>query len=80
MNMKTCAMFLALATASATFAAEPPSWATKDLRAGIIGTDTSHVPAFTGMFRPRHTPAWALPCRTRGGSTKRSPATAGHWN
>ena len=28
-----------------------PAWATKPLRAGIIGTDTSHVPAFTKAFR-----------------------------
>jgi predicted dehydrogenase len=33
-------------------AGEPaPSWATRDLRAGIIGTDTSHVPAFTNFFQ-----------------------------
>ena len=24
-----------------------PAWATRELRAGIIGTDTSHVPQFT---------------------------------
>ena len=28
-----------------------PSWATRDLRAGIIGTDTSHAPAFTALFQ-----------------------------
>jgi hypothetical protein len=39
-------------------AAEPPEWATKDLKAGIIGTDTSHVPAFTGLFA-RH-PEWRV--------------------
>jgi hypothetical protein len=27
-------------------AAETPAWARRELRAGIIGTDTSHVPAF----------------------------------
>jgi predicted dehydrogenase len=31
--------------------AASPSWATRDLRAGIIGTDTSHVPAFTAFFQ-----------------------------
>jgi predicted dehydrogenase len=38
--------------------ASPPSWATKDLRAGIIGTDTSHVPAFTKAFRDH--PEWRI--------------------
>jgi len=38
--------------------AAPPAWATKDLKAGIIGTDTSHVPAFTGCFA-RH-PEWRI--------------------
>jgi hypothetical protein len=28
-----------------------PAWATRDLRAGIIGTDTSHAPAFTALFQ-----------------------------
>lgn len=56
--MRTCALLLALATASTALAAEPPSWATKDLRVGIIGTDTSHVPAFTGMFRSH--PEWRI--------------------
>ena len=35
-----------------------PAWATKDLRAGIIGTDTSHVPAFTKTFRDH--PEWRI--------------------
>ena len=39
-------------------AAETPPWAATDLRAGIIGTDTSHVPAFTGLFA-RH-PEWRV--------------------
>ena len=38
--------------------AESPPWATKDLRAGIIGTDTSHVPAFTELFRSH--PEWKI--------------------
>lgn len=37
-------------------AAEP--WATKDLRAGIIGTDTSHVTAFTAAFEQH--PEWRI--------------------
>lgn len=52
-------MFLSLCAAStAAFAAESPAWATKDLKAGIIGTDTSHVPAFTDLLH-RH-PEWRV--------------------
>jgi predicted dehydrogenase len=39
-------------------AAEPAAWAAKDLRAGIIGTDTSHVPAFTAAFAAH--PEWRI--------------------
>jgi predicted dehydrogenase len=42
----------------AATAAEPPAWATRDLRAGIIGTDTSHVPAFTELLRTH--PEWQI--------------------
>ena len=35
-----------------------PAWATRDLRAGIIGTDTSHVPQFTKTFASR--PDWRI--------------------
>ena len=56
--MRICALVLAVATASTLFAAEPPQWATKGLRAGIIGTDTSHVPAFTGIFKNH--PEWRI--------------------
>lgn len=38
--------------------AHSPSWATRDLRAGIIGTDTSHVPAFTATFQSH--PEWRI--------------------
>jgi predicted dehydrogenase len=37
---------------------ERPAWATRDLRAGIIGTDTSHVPEFTRLFASR--PEWRI--------------------
>lgn len=47
-----------LAMASVCGAADSPAWATKDLRAGIIGTDTSHVPAFTGLFKSH--PEWRV--------------------
>ena len=40
-------------------APDPPAWATKDLRAGIIGTDTSHVPAFTELLNKTH-PEWRV--------------------
>ncbi len=56
--MRTCACMLALTVASASLAAESPAWATKDLRAGIIGTDTSHVPEFTNQFRTH--PQWRI--------------------
>jgi predicted dehydrogenase len=36
----------------------PPKWAAKDLKAGIIGTDTSHVPAFTATFASH--PEWRI--------------------
>lgn len=39
-------------------AAPSPAWATRPLRAGIIGTDTSHVPAFTKAFRDH--PEWKI--------------------
>lgn len=37
---------------------ESPSWATKELRAGIIGTDTSHVPQFVKTFHSH--PEWKI--------------------
>jgi len=49
----------ALVTALLAPQATPsPAWATKPLRAGIIGTDTSHVPAFTKAFRDH--PEWKI--------------------
>ena len=66
--MKTAALALALSallaaavapTAATAPAADPPAWATKDLRAGIIGTDTSHVPAFTALLNKTH-PEWRV--------------------
>jgi len=56
--MRICVLVAALAAASAALAAEPPAWATRDLRAGIIGTDTSHVPAFTAALRSH--PEWRV--------------------
>jgi predicted dehydrogenase len=37
---------------------DAPRWAVKDLRAGIIGTDTSHVPTFTKILHSR--PEWKV--------------------
>ena len=61
--MRTSALFCVLLAASAGLAAEPaakesPAWARRDLRVGIIGTDTSHVPAFAGIMA-KH-PEWRL--------------------
>lgn len=45
--------------ATSVLAAEPaPDWAKRDLRAGVIGTDTSHVPAFAGLFQSH--PEWKI--------------------
>lgn len=38
--------------------AQTPPWASRDLRAGIIGTDTSHVPEFTATFQSH--PEWRI--------------------
>lgn len=56
--MRTCVFVLMLAAAPVAGASESPAWATRDLRAGIIGTDTSHVPAFTGHFQSH--PQWRI--------------------
>jgi hypothetical protein len=57
-TVRTCSLAFALVVISTLPAAEPPAWATRDLRAGIIGTDTSHVPAFTNSFRSH--PEWKI--------------------
>src|SRR5687768_8231614 len=38
--------------------AQSPGWAVKELRAGIIGTDTSHVPQFVRIFHAH--PEWKV--------------------
>ena len=50
--------FAGLATVAGRQSADRPTWATRDLRAGIIGTDTSHVPQFTKIFASR--PEWRI--------------------
>src|SRR5215211_7496729 len=53
------AMLSAVVLAQAAPVAPPsPAWATGELRAGIIGTDTSHVPTFTKAFRDH--PEWRI--------------------
>jgi predicted dehydrogenase len=49
-------------------APESPGWATRELRAGIIGTDTSHVPQFVKIFQSH--PEWKIKVTTafKGGS------------
>ncbi len=56
--MRSLVFVSVLTIASAALAAPSPDWVTKNLRAGIIGTDTSHVPAFTGQFRSH--PEWKI--------------------
>ena len=61
--MRTSTALCVLLAASAAFAAEPavkesPTWVKRDLRIGIIGTDTSHVPAFAGIMA-KH-PEWRI--------------------
>ena len=53
--LTAAAVLAALSTQQST---PSPAWATKPLRAGIIGTDTSHVPAFTKAFRDH--PEWRI--------------------
>ena len=52
------AAVLLAACGVAAAGAPPPEWAKKDLKAGIIGTDTSHVGAFTGLLA-KH-PEWRV--------------------
>ena len=56
--MRAVVFALVTLVTSYGFAEDPPKWATRDLRAGIIGTDTSHVPAFTGAFHDN--PQWRI--------------------
>ena len=66
--MKILAAMLVLSVGSMLLAAESPPWAKKVLRAGIIGTDTSHVPAFTAGLHAH--PEWkvAVVAAFKGGS------------
>jgi len=67
---------VAMACGVAFAGAPTPEWATKDLKAGIIGTDTSHVPAFTGCFA-RH-PEWRI--KVVAAYPAGSPDVPSSWN
>jgi predicted dehydrogenase len=56
------------------FAADTAPWARRDLRAGVIGTDTSHVPAFAELFRTH--PEWRIKvvAAFKGGSADLPPS------
>jgi hypothetical protein len=56
--MNVLAAGAVLLAAAAAPPAAPPEWATADVRVGIIGTDTSHVPAFTGLLAQH--PEWRV--------------------
>ena len=53
-----CAAATAALTATAQERASAPAWAGRELRAGIIGTDTSHVPQFVKIFTSH--PEWKI--------------------
>ena len=55
--MSTCLLVM-LVAGGAMAGAASPAWATKDLKAGVIGTDTSHVLAFTGLLA--RNPQWRV--------------------
>jgi predicted dehydrogenase len=59
---------------AAAFAAESAPWATQELRAGVIGTDTSHVPAFAELFQSH--PEWKIKvvAAFKGGSADLPPS------
>ena len=54
----TCGAALTGYGSTASQAGESPAWAARELRAGIIGTDTSHVPAFTKVLHSH--PEWKV--------------------
>jgi predicted dehydrogenase len=56
--MKLTAAVVLMLAASLAGAAESPEWAKADLRAGIIGCDTSHVIAFSEIYKAH--PEWRI--------------------
>ncbi len=67
---------LAMAWGVAAPGAAPPEWAKRDIKVGIIGTDTSHVPAFTRILH-RH-PEWRV--RVVAAFPGGSPDLPASWN
>ena len=58
-TLLTLASFcIAPITAAQQAPPDAPAWAVKELRAGIIGTDTSHVPQFVRIFHAH--PEWKI--------------------
>mgnify|MGYP000224062671 CR=1 FL=1 len=60
----------------ASAAAPSPEWAKKDIKAGIIGTDTSHAIAFTGILHQH--PEWRV--RVVAAFPGGSPDNPSSWN
>ncbi|MBL7221303.1 MAG: Gfo/Idh/MocA family oxidoreductase [Phycisphaerae bacterium] len=63
MTGKSLSLLMAIVLATLTgspAAAEPksPDWATKDIRVGLVGCDTSHATAFTGILNSH--PEWRV--------------------
>ena len=56
--MRLAMVMIVMCAVSSIYAGERPAWAKKKLRAGIIGTDTSHVIAFTSIFNGN--PQWQI--------------------
>lgn len=75
--MRICVLVLFFLTSATAIAAEreSPAWATKDLKVGIIGTDTSHVPAFASIFRSHSEWRIKIVAACKGGSPD-MPASA----
>ena len=57
-------------------AAKRPEWAKEDLRAGVIGTDTSHALAFTGLLG--RNPQWGV--KVVAAFKNGSPDNPSSWN
>src|SRR5688572_5943181 len=72
-RLVTCGAMAAFCLSAGNAADEAP-WAKKELRAGVIGTDTSHVPAFAELFRSH--PEWKIKvvAAFKGGSPDLPPS------
>jgi predicted dehydrogenase len=58
-RLVACLLLCSVSAASpAPRQSSPPAWATRELRAGIIGTDTSHVPQFVKILHAH--PEWKV--------------------